>query len=219
MNSLMRRVIPKHRREDAEIKSLAERIVTTAEHQQSVAITSLSIHRIRPDESDQEVIHRFNEALCELRDAVRDAVADHDLDALRAYAKINIDSNAHKVRTLQRVIKDLRHAGHQETAPLINEEVLIRAAMVWLDIFDEGFDERTSLYRSGLAGDDRNSCIRALRVACLVAPHEVIEYLTSDTTRAMNLVGDRRIRDHEEITRVVLTFINSETPALADGLL
>jgi hypothetical protein len=97
--------------------------------------------------------------------------------------------------------------------------MLDRAAKMWMDLFDEDLDNMTSLYGSRITNEDRAPYLTVLRLSCLIAPDEVAEYIISDTQRAMNIVGDRLISDHEELFRLVKVFIDSDAPVLSEGML
>jgi hypothetical protein len=216
----MEKVSPQYRSESAEIKELADRIVATAEshHRTKTTIPADSLRRALPEWS-RDSIHSHNMTLELLKREVHQVVTDRDLDALRAYDKFDIEGHSWKLSNLKRVIHDLRYAGYQETFHLINQTMLKRAAKVWLDIFDEGIDERTALYGGKVTDESRESHLRTLRIACLVAPDDVAEYLVGDTQRAMNLVGERLFANHYDLIRVVSAFMDSETPVLAEGIL
>jgi hypothetical protein len=211
---------PQYRSESAEIKALADKIIATAEkhHRIKTTIPKDSFRQALP-EWNKDSIHSHNQTFEHLKRIVQRTALDRDLDALRAYDKFDTEGHSYKLSNLQRVIQDLRYAGHQETCNLITQAMLDRAAKMWIDLFDEDLDHKTSLYGERITNEDRAPYLRPLRLSCLIAPDDVAEYIISDTQRAMNIVGDRLISDHEEFFRLVKVFIDSETPVLSEGML
>lgn len=211
---------PQYRSESAEIKALADKIIAAAEkhHRIKTTIPKDSFRQALP-EWNKDSIHSHNQTFGHLKRVVQRAALDRDIDALRAYDKFDTEGRSYRLSNLQRVIGDLRSAGHQETCNLITQAMLDRAAKMWMALFDEDLDQETSLYGSRITIEDRAPYLTVLRLSCLIAPDEVAEYIISDTRRAMNIVGDRLVSDHEELFRLVKVFIDSETPVLSEGLL
>jgi hypothetical protein len=59
----------------------------------------------------------------------------------------------------------------------------------------------------------------ALMTACALGPEPVVEYLLENKRQALDLVGERRITDHDHLIEAVELILTSESPALVDGML
>lgn len=170
--------------------------------------------------SDMEAILDHAIDVEEQLEIIHEAYMTQDLDALKVYVLFAPDDKLCTKRVLKETIEMLYRFGHRDLHKM-ERSVFQNAGLIYKALMVERKDHDSKMRKHFIEGGDLGYALmeHALLTVCALGPERVVEYLLEDTMRALNLVGDRRITDHEELIDVIELALTSEAPILVDGML
>lgn len=172
------------------------------------------------DTSSMEVVLEHAVDIEEQLEIIHEAYMSRDLDALKTYSLFAPDDKLCTKKVLKETIETVSRFGHSE-AHKMERSVFQHAGLIHQALIAERRCHETKMARHFQEAGDLGYALmgNALMTVCALGPERVVGYLLEDTKRALNLVGERRIIDHEDLIDIVESILVSDTPALVDGLL
>lgn len=170
--------------------------------------------------SDMEAILDHAIDVEEQLEIIHEAYMSQDLEALKVYVLFAPDDKLCTKRVLKETSEMLYRFGHRDLHKM-ERSVFHNAGLIYKALMVERKDHDSKMGKHFIEGGDLGYALmeHALLAVCARGPKPVAEYLLEDTTRAMNLVGERRITDHDHLIEVVSLVLTSDAPALIDGML